>query len=126
MDIDLDLDDLEAKARAATAGPWRHDKGGVYGVRILADKGAVAEWDDIPLSEEDANFIAAANPAVVLELVQRLRAAEGIVRDLAECDSPTVNPDPMPSRCLLCDGMGLEIRDHEPSCPYRRAVEAQP
>ena len=30
--------------------------------------------------EADANFIATANPAVVLELVRRLRAAEGATK----------------------------------------------
>jgi len=73
----IDLDQLEALARAATPGPWGRDgqDGGTWLVRgdmdgsyvVLAEN--IKKWDD-------AGYIAALAPAAVLELVQRLRAAE--------------------------------------------------
>jgi hypothetical protein len=113
-----DLDELEAKARAATPGPW--DNHSINGEPIesvwLADGSVVATWAikeprfefHAPQARADAAFIAAANPAAVLELLERLRAAEhpgergsvrrlmfdldryrAIVRDLAEHDPDT-------------------------------------
>jgi hypothetical protein len=73
-----DLDDLEAKARAATPGPW--DNHSINGEPIesvwLADGSVVATWAikeprfefHAPQARADAAFIAAANPAAVLEL----------------------------------------------------------
>jgi hypothetical protein len=135
-----DLDDLEAKARAATPGPW--DNHSINGEPIesvwLADGSVVATWAikeprfefHAPQARADAAFIAAANPAAVLELVQRLRAAEAIVRDLAACDPR----DPEFWKCQLCKAQYVvEYPDddepkfkatHAESCPYRRAVEA--
>jgi hypothetical protein len=57
--MSVDLDRLEQLARAATPIDWTFEG-----------------------PTKDA-FIHAANPPVVLELAQRLRAAEAIVRDLA-------------------------------------------
>lgn len=63
-------------------------------------------------------------------LMNRLRAAEAIVRDLAACDERTfeVQADSGNPACVMCnwgrDGSN-EGRCHAESCPYRRAVEAQ-
>jgi hypothetical protein len=70
---------LEAAARAATPGPWNHtgteyyDRGGRYQniespIEIIIGESGVCS--------ENAAFIAAANPAVVLALVERVRTAE--------------------------------------------------
>lgn len=84
----VDIDRIEQLARAATPGPW--DNHSVNGDPIesvwLTDGNVVATWAireprfefHAPQAREDAAFIAAANPAAVLELVQRLRAAEGM------------------------------------------------
>ena len=86
--MELDLNELERRAKAATPGKWTWkqigsfntpgcavfwpdtSKGGVHYRRLDSGGGMI---------EADANFIAAANPAVVLELVRRLREAEGHV-----------------------------------------------
>lgn len=79
--VDTDLDALEAAARAATPGPWEH----------LADRGIIstvstATEPKIGLAicyGPNAAYIAAANPAAVLALideVHRLRAAVARVR----------------------------------------------
>lgn len=79
----MDLNDLEAKARAATAGRWRTHKkypksvhcGSVSKTVIIA-----ACEHRLYRSEEmcqaDAAYIAAANPAAVLELIERVRELE--------------------------------------------------
>lgn len=63
---DAEIDALEAKAYAATTGPWR----------VLKENGWVVtdnvfiETDALP---RNAEYIAAANPAVILEMVREIR-----------------------------------------------------
>ena len=67
---DVELDALEAAAKAATPGPWKHynNKGNdcvtVFGKVFLPRN---------ELSVADTAFIAAANPSVVLDLIAELR-----------------------------------------------------
>lgn len=68
----IDLAELERLAKAATPVPWNK----VFGVSpTAADK-------------KDVDFIAAANPETVLELVNRLKTAEGLLEDAPEDDTP--------------------------------------
>lgn len=79
--IDLDaaqLDKLEALARAATPGPWMR----LFGERTVYDRmedgcrGNTIVRADTSYSSQDAanlDFIAAANPATVLQLIQLAR-----------------------------------------------------
>lgn len=109
----VDLNKLEQLARAATPGPWAHVPVYPNGFTGTAQSGwtvangydRLAELDIV--READAAFIAAANPAAVLELlaeidrlsgqvpqrerellleIKRLRVHEAIVRDLAAMD----------------------------------------
>ncbi len=62
----IDLDELERLARAATPGPWtyeefRNDKKEVLGA-VIKELG----WS---VDRENGSYVAAANPAVVLELI---------------------------------------------------------
>lgn len=73
------LDKLEAAARAATPGPWNVDvpTDTLHAIRsengrIIADVGYSGSLDR---DAENAAFIAAANPDVVLGLIADLRAA---------------------------------------------------
>lgn len=82
----IDLDALERLARAATPGPWHTGDGYEQqdpGAYVADARGhiVVAQADDSPCVPTDAAFIAAANPAAVLELVQRLRATENLLHD---------------------------------------------
>lgn len=87
-----DLDGLEALAKAATPGPWRFDgwqmvsdaEGLNYGTRIVLDveEGHVyseysSDSASLDVTPEDADFIAAANPATVLQLIALARRAVG-------------------------------------------------
>lgn len=82
--MDIDIDALEVAARKATAGPWdvkRSDQRTEFWFEAgYLDVGPAmigVEYGKLGKQEvADADFIAAANPAVVLELVRRLRAAE--------------------------------------------------
>ena len=90
----VDLDRLERFAISATPGPWKATSQKLrpqLPLRIMEVVAAPGEppiipWKgfdtcDRPKTERLANsrFIAAANPAVVLELVRRLREAEARV-----------------------------------------------
>ena len=84
----IDLTSLEALAKAATPGPWirfgvRHKIGPESCIAVGQDGAALAY---LPIGSQqgdkysavafnDAAFIAAANPAAVLELIAMVRAA---------------------------------------------------
>jgi hypothetical protein len=72
----IDLDALEAAARAATPGPWVRDGTGIY-----SPDGRITDVQQEPgyIGSPDFNnskYIALANPAAILALVGRLRDAE--------------------------------------------------
>lgn len=80
------LDDLEAKARAATPGPWREgsvDRDCVFcpathPERMSHERVLLRMNGHFP-HEADAAFIAAANPATALALIEAVRAAEALL-----------------------------------------------
>ena len=73
----MSLDDLEAKAKAATPGPWhsRHYPDCASLVKMPSD-----EIQDIT-RPEDADFIAALNPTVALALIAVAKAATRLRSD---------------------------------------------
>jgi hypothetical protein len=95
----VDLDKLEALAKAATAGPWRTDgrcidqltdsAGQGFPLDVYPDSVEVVRAGDdggIP-RDADASFIAAAHPEAVLELVaevRRLRAEVAAMRAVVD------------------------------------------
>lgn len=74
----LDIDQLERLAKAATPGPWT--------VRRSDGDSEILAADGYPalLGENDRDFVAAANPATVIELVERLREQERITASSLE------------------------------------------
>ena len=79
--MSMNLDELERKARAATPGPWADD-----GCTVTHGH-PMDQIVDYVYSRDDAAFIAAASPDVVLELVRRVREGErllGEARDSVE------------------------------------------
>ena len=81
----IDINELRRLAQAATPGGWYVERGNyVYGCKEVTD--GEEEWhpviactddDEVSINfEGNANFIAAANPAVINELLDRLEAAE--------------------------------------------------
>lgn len=86
----LNLDDLEATAKAATPGPWRWDEdfgeNGDTGLALTNDARAEVvgayNWhccsfrDDPTVEDNDAEHIAAFDPPTVLALIAKLREAE--------------------------------------------------
>lgn len=96
-DVKSDLDAMERAALAAKPGKWTWKQVGTFNT-----PGCAVLWPDTSkggvhyrridsgggMEQADADFIAAANPAVVLELIRRLREAETDARNsegMAEC-----------------------------------------
>lgn len=73
--MDIDIDALEAAARATDNEPWRQAGDNGREVHSAFDDGG-DHFVARTVYPSEAAFIAAANPGVVLELIERLRAAE--------------------------------------------------
>lgn len=78
-----DLSDIEAKARAATAGPWEGPAIGKLTEHVVYREDAIYGVVAYAQTDADAVFIAAANPATVLRLCAVVRAARLLRDDLA-------------------------------------------
>lgn len=86
------LKNLRELCMAATPGPWLHEKENVHagGVCSVNQGGEPwfevwsPNWMDAPEknNEADASYIAAANPAEILELIAKLEDAQGEIRAL--------------------------------------------
>ncbi|MGL4264804.1 MAG: ead/Ea22-like family protein [Afipia sp.] len=97
---ELDLDALEQAAREAGGGCW-FSTGWTVGSRGF-EVGDLKSRDRIcsDATERCAEFIAAANPATILELLDRLKAAEKRTAKLEE-------------RCaVLTDSLRLAVRQN--------------
>lgn len=70
--VKIDLDAIEKAAKAASAGQWHFHQCEI-GVEICDDEGGAIIEDQCFAQDEDMQFIAAANPVVVLELIRLAR-----------------------------------------------------
>lgn len=83
----IDLDQLEAMAKAATPGPWRTGECGnvdCWCRLVLAPSASDEENCVVPsgsIEARDAAFVSAANPAVVLELITQIRELQRICQE---------------------------------------------
>lgn len=68
----VDLNELLAKAKAATPGSWITGEGSHWSLEVRSPKQSVA-FCGATNGLNDAAFIAAANPAVVIELCETMR-----------------------------------------------------
>ena len=92
-----DLDALEALARQATPGPWQALSTGVRGGNhwYIVDDGAALAYatkndgDPDDKCQENAEYIAAANPSAVLTLIADLRRAQECIDAIREADKET-------------------------------------
>lgn len=88
MTVNYDINALETTATAASKGSWSYrKKAGMpgfvqadvpdanmpYGLEVLGDD--YCGFGDDEQRERDCQFVAAANPEVVLDLIRRLREA---------------------------------------------------
>lgn len=92
--MNIDLDKLEQVARAATPGIWERngeavdsEDGSIYNIAVCQHARCAESWSGTDYAAKsyqlsNADFIAQVNPAVVLELVRRLRAAEADAKRL--------------------------------------------
>lgn len=118
----MKLSELRALAERATKGPWftlgkpwTHDNQTDLAViagnpdphkgTLIAECSLAIDWtdgDDDPRIQEqkDAAYIAAANPSVVLELLERLEAMEKALVAYGVCGCRG-----KPYKCLLCSSL---------------------
>ena len=88
----IDLDALEATAKAATPGPWRHPGRALVVSRMSEDEPLVCDCisEQFAQAPKNAAYIAAANPAVVLALIATVRQAQAerdwLANDIATKD----------------------------------------
>jgi hypothetical protein len=79
------LDDLEAKARAATQGGWVHVNHGDYIELDPEDEhspdGPIGMGTQDKNRTNNASFIASANPETVLALIKVARAAKDMIKE---------------------------------------------
>lgn len=91
---DVDAEALRELAAAATPGPWTWGKGGIYAgeydevlttgpVECMTYCYGGSSTLDGDRYDQDAAYIAAANPTAVTALLDRLTAAEGAVERAA-------------------------------------------
>ena len=90
----LNLDDLEATARAATPGPWeyRHESPSMNGEKCTIRQAGVP---GIRMSAHVYGFgtgmiehIATFDPPTVLALIARLREAEAVIAQILDYEGP--------------------------------------
>ena len=109
--MEIDLNELERLANAATPGPWIAcgPSFGASSPKYLNDVVVDNPEDDEndgnqvcrpPVGLEDAvsadmEFIGAANPAIMLELVRRLRAAEALQHRIVELEAEVESSEEM-------------------------------
>jgi hypothetical protein len=84
-----DLEELERLARAATPGPWYKDRDfpevKQSHTRLVAVCDPKANWSHgMTLCQQDAAYIAAANPATILRLLAHVEGLERKVADQNE------------------------------------------
>lgn len=83
--IDAELDALEAVAKAATPGPWTWN-GSLSVDANDFDLCSCVDWRS-PINRNgmaNARYIAAANPAVVIDLISQIRACHELIEVLTK------------------------------------------
>lgn len=113
-----DLQQLKALALAATPGHWHtypitDDDMYPRGLSIVAENGKTLSDEDTGPGDKDAEFIAAANPAVVLDLIARIERAAAPAPTAweycPECGSmETAPPDENVELQYFCAACGQE------------------
>lgn len=105
---DAELSTLEAAAKAATPGPWMWDEYGNY------DSAGTL----LPYGEADCRYIAEANPAAILELIEELQQTrkerDWVIQNIRPTD---VGPTACPTKEIWynCDE-GLETPRNKDVC----------
>ena len=86
---DLDLDALEAVARAATPGPWTYKPTilGLPNTTVMAGDDQLGYIGVGHFLAPNATHIAAFDPPTVLALIAKLREAEAVIENTKEGSS---------------------------------------
>jgi hypothetical protein len=90
-----DIKLLRELADKATPGPWKVSSNlaklaGDFFLQIIGPRWICMIMDDCEKSEEDAAFIAAANPQTIIALCERVEKLEAVLKPFAEyCNGRT-------------------------------------
>jgi hypothetical protein len=79
MDTMIDIDKIEAAAKAATPGPWDYDHEPGYCGALWAKTAVVCDFDTEP-SKENAHHITTSNPTTVREMVSMIRKQREVMQ----------------------------------------------
>jgi hypothetical protein len=121
--VTLDIDKLEALARAATPGPWREGQVEVWNVFVPGHGSLGPERVLLRMNQhfekfrDDATFIAAANPDVVLDLLaehrrlQRISGAAAALRALLASGTPLSGAGALAVCDVLCEAVDAARRE---------------
>lgn len=96
----IDLDQLEALAKAATPGPWNPSPGRSLVVsRIDISEPVICNClsEQFAQAPKDAAFISAVGPDVVLELIEELRAKNELLEEVFDDCGGKIN-----GACPVC------------------------
>ena len=126
----IDINKMRRLAQAATPGPWKllpvGDKSKCFAVADINFLSVLTVVDECGTSfgavylDGDAKFIAAANPATVSELLDRLEAAESDALEQARLNGMGASRE----AALMAKLEAAEKSDAESIAMYRKARDA--
>lgn len=117
--MEIDIEALERSALAATPGPWLSDGRTAIAVPGAGGLCLLGRCSDNPRGEADVDFAAAANPAVVLELLALARTLHQVAHVLGLSPGADVTEEVLPA---LSKRLGI---DPIPDCPSRQAADSK-
>lgn len=98
-----DLTQLEALARAATPGEWFQHPNKPNTLLRCNPAAREAPQEIAVCASSVVEYIAAANPAAILALIERVRVAEGALADVRDaCDGQEDADDGIPNLAIRC------------------------
>ena len=86
--MNVDIEELKRRAEAATPGPWVSHPNGYYGA--VCTSADMSDWVAVAHGNRRGNvlaneaYIAAANPAAILELIRQRDELLAALREIAE------------------------------------------
>ena len=76
--MSMNIEELKRLAEAATPGPWAH------GVTWIEHLGGIVMLGNTARSKQDVAYVAAANPAAILELIRQRDELMAALKDARE------------------------------------------
>jgi hypothetical protein len=121
----IDLDKLEALAKAATPGPWETIPTCENIVRVPFDGARGLEGLSVADCRTDpvAAFIASANPATILALIERSRELEEREKENLKRHAPNYSFSQIEAERDLCDSLNISYPEWADNAAHKKAKE---